>query len=163
MHLSGQSDCFVKGYHTLCFVPEVHHGVVRDQGIHQVDHVVFAQSLLLGRDLVCGDVQSFVHLGYSQQELRGDSDSSLPQSSSRSPPTHTRKGEGLARLPQPRAHRPILHALKTFPFLPLTPSSDPGRDEDTGHAKEDQIQSWCQPTRQEQHLFAAGPDAALCV
>jgi len=58
-----QAGCSVKGYQSHGSVSEIHHRVVRDEGIHKADHVVPAQPLLLGRNLVRDDVQALVHLG----------------------------------------------------------------------------------------------------
>lgn len=62
-YLLGQAGCSIKGYQSHSFVSEIHHRVVRDKGIHKADHVVSAQTLLLGRNLVRDDVQALVHLG----------------------------------------------------------------------------------------------------
>lgn len=62
-YLLSQAGCSVKGYQSHSFVSEIHHCVVRDKGIHKADHVVSAQTLLLGRNLVRDDVQALVHLG----------------------------------------------------------------------------------------------------
>lgn len=61
--LLGLAGCSRKGYQSHGFVSEIHHCVVRDEGIHEADHVVSAQTLLLGRNLVGDDVQALVHLG----------------------------------------------------------------------------------------------------
>lgn len=61
--LLGQVGCSTKGYQSHGFVSEIHHCIVRDEGIHKADHVVSAQTLLLGRNLVGDDVQALVHLG----------------------------------------------------------------------------------------------------
>lgn len=61
--LLGQAGCSMKGYQRHGFVPEIHHGVVGDEGIHKTDHVVSAETLLLRGNLVGDDVQALVHLG----------------------------------------------------------------------------------------------------
>lgn len=53
----------LEGYQRHGPVPEIHHRVVGDEGIHEADHVVPAELLLLRRNLVCDDVQALVHLG----------------------------------------------------------------------------------------------------
>ena len=45
-----------------CFVPKVHHCVICHKRIHKADHVVLAHSLLLGRNLVRDEVETFISL-----------------------------------------------------------------------------------------------------
>lgn len=60
---AGPGSPQLEGYQSHGSVPEIHHRVVGDEGIHKADHVVPAELLLLGRNLVCDDVQALVHLG----------------------------------------------------------------------------------------------------
>lgn len=68
MFLLGQAGCGTTGYQRHGFVPEIHHGVVGDKGIHKADHVVSAETLLLRGNLVGDDVQALVHLGKRREE-----------------------------------------------------------------------------------------------
>lgn len=65
-------DSLVKGYEGSGLVPEVHHGIVGDHGVHETDHMMFAQGLLLTRSFVCDYVQSFVHLRETDKDRQTD-------------------------------------------------------------------------------------------
>lgn len=63
-HAATKPSCYLpEGYQSSCFVPEVHHCVIRHERIHKADHVVLAQPLLLGRNLIGDNVETFINLG----------------------------------------------------------------------------------------------------
>lgn len=55
-----------KGYQRQRFVPEVHHGVVVHQRVHEADHVMSALGALLSCHLIGDDVQTLVDLQATQ-------------------------------------------------------------------------------------------------
>lgn len=57
-----RKDPLLKGYERRGLVPEIHDGVIGNQGVHEADHVMLAQFLLLGGNFIGDYVQPLVHL-----------------------------------------------------------------------------------------------------